>query len=371
MLRGRRGLRESYPYGDDSAEDNNTEDTSWLADHQPHEVYRDRGPHASHAGGQLGHPQFGMLTLHTGGQENANADPGDFAEFGGGAAGGPVDGAGSADGLDGWNGGVLEAADAATAEAKPVSKHFGTFGVATSAKSEKGQSKGYLNGVMYLAPAGFGGTPNYCPHASPGCKAACLFNSGRIGMSRGARQVAKTFEYMRDRRGFEEKLSNDIHRAKAFAKKKGYKLAVRLNGTSDIPFHKHGIFEQHPDVRFYDYTKDHNRMHEYLDGKMAKNYHMTYSLSETPESHAHAESILKRGGHVAVPFDLKKTDPLPKTWRGRKVLNGDATDLRFLDPKRKAGKEGSWVGLHAKRRTAPGAPDSDHGFLIKNPHLEP
>jgi hypothetical protein len=43
------------------------------------------------------------------------------------------------------------------------------------------------------------------------------------------------------------------------------------------------------------------------------------------------------GGNVAVVFD-----ELPKTYLGYEVINGDDTDLRFLD------KKGVVVGLKAK-----------------------
>jgi len=354
----------------DGVEDNDprTQDTSWLANQQPHEVYRDRGPHPDQDGSEPPHPQVGMLTLHTGG-DDGNADINDFDDLGFNA-GGAYDVDDYANPIGGAFGeAVRKILDEKEADA--ISKHFGTFGVATSAKSEKGQNKGYLNGVMYLAPERTGGTGvNYCPHASPGCKAVCLFNSGRIGMSKGRAQIAKTQEYHRDRRGFEDKLHNDITRAKTFAAKKGYKLAVRLNGTSDIPFHKHGIMEKHPDVQFYDYTKDHERVHQWLAGKMPKNYHLTYSLDEKPESWAHANNLMNRGAHVAVPFDISRKEALPATWHGRKVLNGDESDLRFLDPKPKPGG-GMWVGLHSKQRTSGGPPPEDFGFLVKNPHLNP
>ena len=50
------------------------------------------------------------------------------------------------------------------------------------------------------------------------------------------------------------------------------------------------------------------------------------------------EMVAERGGNIAAVF----SDKLPKTYIGKKVINGDDSDLRFLDPK------GVIVGLSAK-----------------------
>ena len=47
---------------------------------------------------------------------------------------------------------------------------------------------------------------------------------------------------------------------------------------------------------------------------------------------------MEKGANVAVVFK----DKLPKTWMDRKVIDGDAHDLRFKDPR------GVVVGLVAK-----------------------
>ena len=64
---------------------------------------------------------------------------------------------------------------------------------------------------------------------------------------------------------------------------------------------------------------------------------MTFSRSETNDDDCRA--VLAAGGNVAVVFRKK---PLPSIWHGFPVLDGDQTDLRFLDP------AGSVIGLTAK-----------------------
>ena len=51
---------------------------------------------------------------------------------------------------------------------------------------------------------------------------------------------------------------------------------------------------------------------------------------------------ISEGYNVAVVFGVKKSEPLPEYQFARKVINGDESDLRFLDPR------GVVVGLYAK-----------------------
>jgi hypothetical protein len=76
--------------------------------------------------------------------------------------------------------------------------------------------------------------------------------------------------------------SKEIQTLKLRAAQAGFKFAVRLNGTSDLPWFKYkvdgggSLMDLHPDVQFYDYTKVLN----YLDHDK-KNYHVTFSDSGT------------------------------------------------------------------------------------------
>jgi hypothetical protein len=63
---------------------------------------------------------------------------------------------------------------------------------------------------------------------------------------------------------------------------------------------------------------------------------------------------LNAGHNVAVVFSTKKGFDLPSEYKGKKVIDGDKHDLRFLDPK------GVIVGLRAK---GPARQD-ESGFVI-------
>lgn len=116
----------------------------------------------------------------------------------------------------------------------------------------------------------------------------------------------------------------------------------RLNGTSDLSWEKYGIIEKFPTVQFYDYTKVLGRKVKHLS-----NYHLTFSKADGND--LDAAVAMDNGMNVAVVFK-----ELPEVYRNRTVINGDDTDLRFLDPK------GVVVGLKAKGK----AKSDKTGFVV-------
>ena len=220
--------------------------------------------------------------------------------------------------------------------------------VSADAKTSKGEAKGWLTGILYLAPARQAGGINLCSHASPGCLAACLYLAGRGAFSNVQRaRIAKTRRYLTDREGFLSDLRDDIASLVARAEREGKRPCVRLNGTSDIAWERTGLFELFPGVRFYDYTKNGRRMLDFIDRKVPANYHLTFSRSETNQEEA--LEVLGRGGNVSVVF----REP-PVNWRGFPVVSGDETDLRFLDT------PGHVIALKAKGK----AKQDSSGFVL-------
>lgn len=215
-------------------------------------------------------------------------------------------------------------------------------------KTRKGEKHGWLTGIVHLAPARLSGH-NVCPMASKGCALACL-NSAGFGFYPSVQRarIAKTRLFFSDRTAFLAILAGEIAQWQLAAKAKGMRLAVRLNGTSDIAWERFDIIQRFPDVAFYDYSKIPNRVMT----NTLPNYHLTFSRSESNEEQA--KLLANLGHNVAVVF--AKT--LPKTYWGKRVINGDLTDLRFKDPK------GVIVGLTAKGR---GQTDKS-GFVVRD-HL--
>lgn len=239
-------------------------------------------------------------------------------------------------------------------------KMYGLLNVGCDYKTTKGQKLGYLTGILYLAPSDTSGIANTCPHASEGCKLACLFTAGRGIMSNVMEaRIEKTRRFKQDTRNFMLELSDNIRRIEARARKEQLLPAIRLNGTSDIPWENvkldgRSLMDIYPAVRFYDYTKNPHRMLQYLRGALPANYHLTFSRSET--NTAAALQVLRDGGNVAVVFGTRKGSPLPNDWHGFKVIDGDVTDVRFIDGRSNV------IGLRAKGK----AKKDSTGFVILN-----
>jgi hypothetical protein len=100
-----------------------------------------------------------------------------------------------------------------------------------NAKTIKGQKLKIMTAILYLAPANSSGF-NVCPQASAGCKASCLFTAGR-GVMRPVREgrINKTRWYFLERESFLEQLKKEIKTHINRCRNKGFKPAVRLNGT--------------------------------------------------------------------------------------------------------------------------------------------
>jgi len=141
-------------------------------------------------------------------------------------------------------------------------------------------------------------------------------------------RINKTLWLMRERETFLIQLKKEIKLHALRCEKKGFKPAVRLNGTSDVSWERFGLFEMFPEVQFYDYTKIYKRALKWAKGEYPKNYHLTYSLNE--DNKKEAFNILKRGGNISAVFRTKK---LPKKFKGFKVIDADKSDVRFKDPK--------------------------------------
>ena len=216
----------------------------------------------------------------------------------------------------------------------------------------KGMSQGYNTCILHLAPANVSGY-EACPKRTAGCTAACLNTAGRGGMFKRGESTnviqearkRKTKMFFENRAEFMRLLVADIELAIKQSAKVNLIPVFRLNGTSDLAFEKfevvrngqlfRNVFAAFPEVQFYDYTK-------ILGRKVAHiaNYHLTFSAADGND--ADVAKALAMGMNVATVFGIKKTEPMPETYNGVAVFNGDDSDLRFLDPK------GVVVGLYAK-----------------------
>jgi hypothetical protein len=230
----------------------------------------------------------------------------------------------------------------------------------------KGMKQGYMTYILHLAPANLSGYET-CPKRTAGCTAACLNTAGRGGMFKKGEntniiqqaRIRKTKMFFENRAQFLADLVKDIELAIKQSEKKGLIPVFRLNGTSDLSFEKYevvrngrlyrNIFSAFADNIFYDYTK-------VLGRKIANipNYSLTFSAADGNDNDV--KKAIAQGYNIATVFGIKKTLPMPDTYMGLPVFNGDESDLRFLDPK------GVVVGLYAK-----GKAKKDESGFVKYP----
>jgi hypothetical protein len=212
----------------------------------------------------------------------------------------------------------------------------------SSPKLAKSESDKYLTAILYLAGAA---DRRLCPCSTEGCRAHCLVTeSGRGIMEpvRLARQQRTNFLF-NNRSGFMYILAKDIRALIKKAKKLGKMPCVRLNGGSDLDWSD--VYTSFPDVLFWEYTK---RPDLAVKNSRLLNVHMTYSYNENTSTRIMAD-ILERGINVAMVFDIwsRHGGALPDRVGTVPVIDGDISDLRFLDPK------GVIVGLRLKSAKKP------------------
>ena len=225
-------------------------------------------------------------------------------------------------------------------------------------KTSKGTKKGYLTAIIYLSPYKLSGK-NLCSFATPGCIAGCLNIAGRgkFNSIQKARLKRSLF-FINHKKDFMLNLFKRITNFIKLADKKGLISVIRLNGTSDIPWENiklYGvnIFKLFPDVQFYDYTK--YPLEKRYSVSAIYNYDLTYSLAENNWDNA-KYYLDNKAGRVSAVFSHN----IPGTYKGYKVINGDNSDLRFLEPK------GVIIGLKFKGTIIDRIKGINSGFVIYN-----
>ena len=191
-----------------------------------------------------------------------------------------------------------------------------------------------------------------CPYRHvAGCARSCLESAGMGVFSNvKAGRQRKTDWWHSDRSGFLDQLRKELTNFDKLCKRQGVKAAVRLNVLSDIPWEKHGIPQEFPDIFFYDYTKNSSRL-----GKTPDNYDLMFSYSGEAEYQKFVPKAVKSGAPMSVVF----RGAMPDTFMGRRVINGDASDLVNV-------KAGSViVGLVAKGK----AKKDEGSFVIDSSNL--
>jgi len=179
-----------------------------------------------------------------------------------------------------------------------------------------------------------------------GCAEPCLVTAGMGAFSNvEAGRQAKTDFFHNDREGFLDQLRRELGNFERLCAKTNTKPVVRLNTISDIQWERYGIPQEFPNIFFYDYTKVAKRL-----GNTPANYRLMFSYSGKAEYQKQVAIALKHDVPISVVF----FGDMPETFLGRRVIDGDASDLENLF----SGK--TIVGLKAKGK----AKKSESDFIV-------
>ena len=225
----------------------------------------------------------------------------------------------------------------------------------TNAKTKKNSLKSF---ILYLSPYtqnSFG--KNLCANATKGCIDSCLFTAGMGSFSNVQKaRIAKTDYLLSDKVGFLDQLAKELLYHYAKAKKAGERVAVRLNGTSDLDFftllQKYAqldVTKLADHMAFYEYTKNINYIKRWEGAP-----NITYTFSKSESNASLIPAAMAYGANVAAVFRKE----LPATYNvgGTEipVIDGDTSDIIMMYNK------GKIIGLRAKGK----AKKDYSGFVI-------
>ena len=187
----------------------------------------------------------------------------------------------------------------------------------------------------------------FCTGSNQNCRDACLVFAGQNAseLYNTYRKIAQTMALLNEPEAFARMLVESIDRfVRSREIASGTLPFMRLNVLSDIPWEIicPWLFRRFERLQFYDYTKVPGR-------RLPTNYDLTFSVSGTNLEYAQDE-INARDRRVAVVFlghkmkggswtpikvkgaKLLAQVPLPRTFWGLPVVDGDISDVRPLDP---------------------------------------
>ena len=140
---------------------------------------------------------------------------------------------------------------------------------------------------------------------------------------------AKSEYFVNDTDTFIKQLIREIKNQEKRALKKNKKPVVRLNGFTDIDYDKYGIFKLFPNVQFYDYSADYERV---LNNN---NTNLHYTFSYKGNNLKECIELLKNDVSIAV-IDVPENQFFNKY--NIEHVDGDKHDFRF-----KHGKAIVWL----------------------------
>lgn len=231
--------------------------------------------------------------------------------------------------------------------------------IGADAKTSKGDKLGVRTAISYMAPHTLSGI-NMCPMAEQAqCHKDCLNTAGRGAMhSVQLSRLRRTLVLQQHPKFFYDMLHKQLEAHCKACVRDGVTPAYRPNGTTDKRWELSGrwwemmeYFVNKYGLKIYDYTKIPNRW-------VPEWYDLTFSYSGTPFFKPHVEHAVNIGFNVEVGIKGRALRRMAVVFRTREmvqklleddgtfydlpVVDGDDTDVRFLDP------NGVVVALYAK-----------------------
>jgi hypothetical protein len=217
----------------------------------------------------------------------------------------------------------------------------------TNTKLAKNESPTWALCMAQHKVSGF----NVCPHATPGCIAACVGSCGLAAVfgSVMTARIRKTRAFFQRRSEFVARTITELNNARKWCIKHDRQGVVRLNTFSDIGWEHLIQLDEFADrLAFYDYTKSLRRATASATMcDLYSNYRLVYSVNEQDTDMRIVDDLVRAGGNAAVVLNVRyvnkdNKDPMPATYRGLPLVDGDADDDRSKDPR------GCYVGLRLK-----------------------
>jgi len=214
----------------------------------------------------------------------------------------------------------------------------------------------------------FPGSKKICSHASRACLRACVSSTGmsRVFPAIDETRQLKTDMFLQQKDRFISRLEHEIRAVLSEFSGSGLQPLFRMNAFSEIRWERIApqLFDL-PGFISYDYAANPARL-----GDTPPNYRLTFSRKEDNEPEVLRQ--LARGQNCAVVFHELGSyaghgayaQRLPATWRGCRVLDGDVTDFRSLDPTAEPGQPGYVIGLRLKGSSTQRRDAIDSGFSI-------
>ena len=200
--------------------------------------------------------------------------------------------------------------------------------LSTSSKVDKSQGYGTITDILYLNPHTY---TNVCTHRSA-CINTCLVHAGNnyFHIDRRDNTTRVLFQFPLATIAW---ILSDVESNAIKAHRDGYKYALRLNGTSDLPWHEwidmHMFTEyirtMHADIIWYDYTKVHTRVTQ----PAKQEYSLTFSVDEKKKALEYACMAIRNGHNCSIVV----TEPTKKKLLAAYphiCVDGDMHDMTYL-----------------------------------------